>query len=94
MLLCEFCDQYRSQRTCELGMNIPRRMGCREFDPSIGRFCAKPSDFVSEAQLVQMATYFDIRGPELKKIRAVAIGELARRDDLSKRLASATADLD
>jgi hypothetical protein len=79
MLLCEFCTRFRRDRSCELGLNLPKRMTCREFDPSVERFCANPADFVSEAQLAQMAAFFDIRGTELKKIRAVAAREVGRR---------------
>ena len=83
MLLCEFCRQYQRDGTCRLGVRIPKRMSCREFDPTVERFCSKPSDFVNEAQLVRMAAYFDIKGPELKKIRAVATIEEGRRAALA-----------
>ena len=72
MLLCEFCDQFRTNGECRLGLNIPRRMGCRSFDPRIKNFCADPADFVSVEQIVQMAVFFDIKGPELKKIKLMA----------------------
>jgi hypothetical protein len=47
-------------------------MSCREFDPTIERFCSNPADFVSSAQLIQMCIYFDIKGAELKKIKTMA----------------------
>jgi len=47
-------------------------MGCREFDPGIDKFCADPSDFVSPNQIIQMATFFGIKGTELKKVKAIA----------------------
>ena len=81
MLLCEFCTQYRKTGECRLGLSIPKRMSCREFDPGVERFCSDPADFVNEAQLAQMAVFFDIKGAELKKIRAVAAREIARRAD-------------
>lgn len=54
-------------------------MSCREFEPSIEKFCSNPADFVSEAQLVQMAGYFEIKGAELAKIKTVASREVSRR---------------
>jgi hypothetical protein len=50
-------------------------MGCREFDPSMERFCADPKDFVSPAQIVQMAIFFGIKGRELKKVNLMAARE-------------------
>jgi hypothetical protein len=47
-------------------------MSCREFDPTIERFCSNPADFVSSAQLLQMCAFFDIKGVELKKIKIMA----------------------
>jgi hypothetical protein len=47
-------------------------MTCREFGPALEKFCADPKDFVDPKQILQMATYFGIKGPELKKIRAMA----------------------
>ena len=40
----------------------PRAMGCRDFDPSLEKFCSDPRDFVNAAQIVQMATFFGIKG--------------------------------
>jgi hypothetical protein len=54
-------------------------MGCREFDPGIERFCAKPSDFVSAGQIIQMATFFGLGGLELKKVK-----QLARKEEESR----------
>jgi hypothetical protein len=47
-------------------------MGCREFDPGIEKFCSNPSDFKSSGQIVQMATFFGIKGAELKKVKIMA----------------------
>ena len=80
-LICEFCAQYENNGECRLGLRIPKRMSCRDFDPSVEHFCSNPADFVNEVQLVRMAVYFDIKGPELKKIRAIAIREEARRSE-------------
>lgn len=75
MIICEFCIQYQNEGRCRLGLNIPRHMGCREFDPGIEKFCSKPDDFVNSGQLIQMATYFGIKGKELAKIKLMAAQE-------------------
>ena len=50
-------------------------MTCREFGPTLEKFCSDPKDFVDPKQIVQMATYFGIKGPELKKIKVMAARE-------------------
>lgn len=75
MIICEFCTRYRPDGECELGLSIPKRMGCREFDPGVERFCADPSDFVSPRQIVEMASYFGIKGMELKKVKLMTARE-------------------
>ena len=72
MKVCDFCKQYRQDGSCRLGLNTPKAMGCREFDPSLEKFCSDPKDFVGAAQVVQMATFFGIKGSELKKINLMA----------------------
>ena len=72
MIICEFCLQYTEKGECTFGLRIPKRMGCREFDPGIDKFCSDPSDFVSPNQIIQMATFFGIKGTELKKVKLVA----------------------
>jgi hypothetical protein len=47
-------------------------MGCREFDPGIEKFCADPKDFKSPGQIIEMATFFGIKGTELKKVKLIA----------------------
>ena len=42
-------------------------------DVPIEKFCANPSDYVGIQQIIQMATFFGIKGAELKKIRRIAI---------------------
>lgn len=79
MIICEFCMRYEPNGKCGLGLTIPKRMGCREFDPGVERFCADPSDFVSSRQLVEMATYFGIKGMELKKIKLMITREESAR---------------
>jgi len=54
-------------------------MTCREFDPTLEKFCSDPNDFVDPKQIVQMATYFGIKGPELKKIKVMAAKEHSTR---------------
>ena len=56
-------------------MNIPKGMGCREFDPSMERFCSDPKDFVSLTQIVQMATFFGLKGRELKRVSLMVARE-------------------
>ena len=72
MIICEFCLQYTANGECTYGLRIPKRMGCREFDPGIDKFCSNPNDFVSPNQIIQMATFFGIKGTELKKVKAIA----------------------
>jgi hypothetical protein len=55
-----------------LGLNIPKGMSCREFGPTIEKFCSNPNDFVSPSQIIQMATYFGFKKAELKKIKQMA----------------------
>jgi hypothetical protein len=54
-------------------------MGCREFVPSLERFCSEPKDFVSHAQIVQMATFFGMKGSELRKVNLMASREESAR---------------
>ena len=79
MIVCEFCRQYEPGGKCGLGLNIPKGMSCREFDPGIERFCSDPKDFVSSRQIIEMATYFGIRGMELKKIKLMTAREESNR---------------
>lgn len=72
MSICDFCLQFEKGGECRLGLKLPKRMSCREFVPTLDKFCSNPNDFVDPRQLVQMATYFGIKGPELKKVQAMA----------------------
>jgi len=72
MKICEFCSNYEQGRECRLGLKIPKTMSCRDFAASLESFCAKPSDFVNSSQIVQMATYFGVKGSELKKVKLMA----------------------
>ena len=79
MKICEFCLQFQSDGTCRLGLPIPKSMTCREFGPTLEKFCENPKDFVDPKQIVQMATYFGVKGPELKKIKVMAAREESMR---------------
>ncbi|HEX8175912.1 MAG TPA: hypothetical protein VF543_12410 [Pyrinomonadaceae bacterium] len=75
MIVCEFCVQYMKEGQCGLGLNIPKGMGCHEFQPGMERFCSDPKDFVSPRQIIEMATFFGIKGRELKKVKLMAARE-------------------
>jgi hypothetical protein len=72
MKLCEFCTQLRPDGECGLGLDRPKRMTCGMFEPGVDRFCSNAADFVNARQLLHMATYFDIKGPELRKVKLMA----------------------
>jgi hypothetical protein len=72
MKLCEFCTRLRPDGECGVGLERPKRMTCRMFEPGVERFCSNSADFVSARQLLAMAAYFDIKGSELKKVRLMA----------------------
>ena len=72
MIACDLCTRLTSDRQCSLGLKMPSSMRCREFSPGIERFCANPKDFVNSGQLLQMATFFGIKGSELKKVKVMA----------------------
>ena len=84
MIICEFCLQYRQNGECGFGLRIPKGLRCPEFDPGVEKFCANPLDFNGMSQIVQMATYFGLKGVELKKIRQVAEQEEALRLAIAK----------
>lgn len=74
MIVCDFCLHYGQDGNCRAGHNIPKTMSCREFNPGIEKFCADPKDFVSQSQIVQMASFFGFQRTELKKIKTMAAG--------------------
>lgn len=82
MIICEFCSQYGPDGRCRLGLTIAKGMSCREFGPGIERFCSNPSDFVDPRQIIQMATYFGIKGTELKKVKRMAASEESSRSQI------------
>lgn len=75
MKICEFCLNFEPDGTCRLGLPIPKSMTCREFGPTLDKFCSNPNDFVDPRQIVQMSTFFGIKGPELRKIKVMATRE-------------------
>jgi hypothetical protein len=79
MTVCEFCRHFQEQK-CQLGLDTPKTMSCREFAPSIQQFCANPKDFVDRAQIVQMARFFGFQRTELKKIQLMATDEESSRE--------------
>jgi hypothetical protein len=72
MIICDFCLLYTEDGKCWVGLKIPKHMGCRGFAPSLKNFCSNPDDFVSAGQLVQMASFFGIKGMEMRKVMAMA----------------------
>jgi len=74
MIVCEFCRHYQ-KAACRLGLNLPKAMSCREFDPSMEQFCSNPKDFVNPGQIIQMARFFRFQRTELKKITLMATEE-------------------
>ena len=85
MIICEFCLQYRQGGECGFGLRIPKGMRCPEFDPGVEKFCANPLDFNGASQIVQMATFFGLKGMELKKIKQIAAREEAVRLMVAKQ---------
>jgi hypothetical protein len=79
MIVCEFCLNYQQDGECRLGLKIPKGMSCREFGPGIEKFCSDPGDFVNPNQIIQMATYFGMKGTELKKVKLMATREETTR---------------
>jgi hypothetical protein len=72
VIICDFCLLHSPERGCSLGLNIPKTMKCREFEPGMDRFCAKPTDFVDPNQIIEMAKFFGIARTELKKVKIIA----------------------
>jgi len=72
MNICEFCLELQEDSKCGLGLSLPKNMGCRRFDPGIEKFCSEPGDFTNSGQIIQMATFFGMKGTELKKVKLMA----------------------
>jgi hypothetical protein len=50
-------------------------MSCQDFGPTMEKFCSDPKDFVNEGQIIEMATFFGMKGTELKKVKLMASRE-------------------
>ena len=72
MKICDFCLHFQADGKCALDLKLPNGMSCREFASSLEKFCADPKDFVNQQQVVGMATFFGIKGSELKKVKIMA----------------------
>ncbi len=79
MIVCDLCSHLGASGECRFGLRRPKGMSCQEFGPTLERFCANPKDFVSERQLIEMATFFGMKGSELKKVRRMASREESAR---------------
>ena len=79
MIICDFCANFEQDGLCRIGLTPPKGMGCRDFVPGLEKFCSDPKDFVDPRQLVQMATFFGMKGVELKKVKQMAAREVCTR---------------
>jgi len=79
MIICELCSHFGVSGECRLGLRLPKAMSCQDFRPTLEKFCADPKDFVSERQIIEMATFFGMKGTELKKVKQMAAREDAAR---------------
>ena len=75
MIICDFCLLRSQDGACRLGLNLPKTMKCHQFAPGIEKFCAKPTDFVSPNQIIEMATFFGLTRTELKKVKIMLSSE-------------------
>jgi len=81
MIVCEFCLHYTIGGKCDRGLDIPKGLSCREFDPGLEKFCSDPKDFVNQNQIIQMATFFGFQRMELKKIKGMEAREEKRAQE-------------
>ena len=79
MIICDLCSHYAPNNECTLDLRLPKGMSCPDFGPTLEKFCADPKDFVGERQISEMATYFGMKGSELKKVRLMASREEGAR---------------
>jgi hypothetical protein len=79
MIICELCSHRGLSGECRIGLRIPKSMSCAGFNPTMEKFCSNPKDFVNEGQIIEMATFFGMKGTELKKVKIMASrAEIAR----------------
>jgi hypothetical protein len=69
MIICDLCMHYRPDGKCGIDLKVPKGMSCRDYYPGLQKFCANPTDFVNSGQVVAMATFFGMKGTELKKVK-------------------------
>ena len=69
MIICDLCMHFRPDGKCGLDLKLPKGMSCRDYYPGLQKFCDNPSDFVDSSQVIAMATYFGMKGTELKKVK-------------------------
>jgi hypothetical protein len=62
-------------------------MSCGHFAPGLEKFCSNPNDFVSSGQVVEMATFFGIKGRELKLVKIMGGREESARLKAQQSLA-------
>ncbi len=79
MTICDLCVHYGPSGECRLGLRVRKNMSCQDFGPTIEKFCANPKDFDSERQIIEMATFFGMKGTELKKVKLMASREVSAR---------------
>lgn len=79
MIICEVCSHSGLSGECRLGLRLPKGMTCKDFGPTLEKFCADPKDFVSGRQIIEMATFFGMKGTELKKVKLMASREESAR---------------
>lgn len=72
MIVCDFCLHHTDDSKCNLGLNKPKTMSCREFGPGMRKFCSDPKDFVDPGQIIEMARFFGFQKTELKKVKSMA----------------------
>lgn len=88
MIICELCMHYRQDGKCGLDLKVPKGMSCRDYYPGLQKFCANPGDFVNSRQIVDMATFFGMKGTELKKVKQMsARAEIIRLESLDSNSA-------
>ncbi len=73
MIICDLCMHYRPDSQCGMDLKIPKGMSCKDYYPGLQKFCENPNDFVNSGQVVAMATFFGMKGAELKKVKEMGL---------------------
>jgi len=79
MIICNLCSHFTLSGLCRRELRLPKGMSCKDFGTTLEKFCADPKDFVSERQITEMATFFGMKGTELKKVKLMAAREESAR---------------